>query len=263
MNNANLHKVFPGMDYTPLNSQYPDCMHVPPSQNNVTRDMAVLSQMTNAVRLYGTDCNQTEMVLHAIDRLELKDMKVWLGVWLGNNDTTNERQLAQMWKILDKNDASKFKGVIIGNEVLFRKDLTELELLTVIADVKTNLTSKKIDLPVATSDLGDNWTKQMATKVDIVMSNVHPFFAGVEVGKAAGWTWDFWTNHDVVLTKTTDPDIKQIVAEVGWPSAGGNNCGAVNCTTETEGSVSGVEEMNMFMDSWICQSLANGTEYFW
>lgn len=41
MSNANLHKVFPGMDYTPLNSQYPDCVHVPPSQNNITRDMAV------------------------------------------------------------------------------------------------------------------------------------------------------------------------------------------------------------------------------
>lgn len=71
MNNQDLHKVFPGVDYTPLNTQYPDCLKVGASQNNVTRDMAVLSQLTNAVRLYGTDCNQTEMVLHAIDSLEL------------------------------------------------------------------------------------------------------------------------------------------------------------------------------------------------
>ncbi|KAF2464307.1 glycoside hydrolase [Lindgomyces ingoldianus] len=262
MNNKALHKVFPGMDYTPLNAQYPDCLHVGPSQNNITRDMAVLSQLTNAVRLYGTDCNQTEMVLTAIDRLGLTDMKVWLGVWLGNNDTTNTRQLDQMWTILENNAVSKFKGVIIGNEVLFRKDLTTTALLKVISDVKTSLDSKKIALPVATSDLGDNWTAEMASKVDIVMSNVHPFFAGVEVSKAAGWTWDFWTGHDVVLTKG-NPKIKQIIAEVGWPSAGGNGCGTLPCTSDTQGSIAGIKEMNQFMSDWVCQSMANGTEYFW
>ena len=110
MNNADLHKVFPGMDYTPLNSQYPDCMHSKPSQNNITRDIAVLSQLTNNVRLYGTDCNQTEMVLHSIDQLQLTDMKVWLGVWLGNNETTNSRQIAQMWTILEDYSADRFKG---------------------------------------------------------------------------------------------------------------------------------------------------------
>ena len=218
--------------------------------------------LTNAVRLYGTDCNQTEMVLHSIKKLELTDMKVWLGVWLGNNDTTNDRQLAQMWKILDENDASAFKGVIIGNEVLFRKDLTETELFKVISDVKSNLTDKKIDLPVATSDLGDNWKADMVTEVDIVMSNVHPFFAGVEVSEAAGWTWTFWTTHDVALT-STDSNVKQIIAEVGWPSGGGNDCGPNDCTTDTEGSIAGIDEMNQFMDDWVCQSLANGTEYFW
>ena len=93
MNNPNLHKVFPGMDYTPLNCQYPDCLTTLPSQNNVTRDMAVISQLTNTVRLYGTDCNQTQMIIHAIDRLQMKDtMKIWLGTWLDNNATTTQRQ---------------------------------------------------------------------------------------------------------------------------------------------------------------------------
>ncbi|KAF2265351.1 glycoside hydrolase [Lojkania enalia] len=262
MNNKDLHKVFPGMDYTPLNTQYPECIHAPPSQNNVTRDMAVLSQLTNAVRLYGTDCNQTEMVMEAIKRLELKDMKVWLGVWLGDNQTTNDRQIEQMYTILDDYDASGFKGIILGNEVLFREDLTETELLDYIHYVKGNLSEKNIPLPIATSDLGDNWTAEMAEKVDIVMSNVHPFFAGVTVDKAAGWTWDFWTTHDVILTQDK-PNITQIVAEVGWPSEGGNNCGSAVCASKTEGSIAGIDEMNKFMEDWVCQSLRNGTEYFW
>ena len=103
LNNPDLHKVFPGMDYTPLNVQYPYCIHDPPSQNNITRDVAVLSQLTNKIRLYGTDCNQTQMLIHAIEQLDLKnDIKIWLGVWQDDNSTTNARQLDQMWDILDE-----------------------------------------------------------------------------------------------------------------------------------------------------------------
>ena len=261
LGNPDLHKVFPGMDYTPFNAQYPDCLTNPPSQNNVTRDMAVLSQLTNAVRLYGTDCNQTEMVLHSINKLSLTDMKVWLGVWLENNATTNSRQLGAMYDLLDKNGAAPFAGVIVGNEVLFRKDLTETALGTVLSDVKSNLTSKKIDLQVATSDLGTDWTAGLVDSVDIVMSNVHPFFGGVAAADAAAWTWNFWQQNDVVLTEGTAKT--NVIAETGWPSTGGNDCGAVNCTSDSQGSIAGIDEMNTFMETFVCQSLANKTEYFW
>ena len=171
LNNPNLHKVFPGMDYTPFNAQYPACLTNPPSQNNVTRDMAVLSQLTNTVRLYGTDCNQTDMVLHSINKLGLKDTKVWLGVWLDNNATSTNRGIAAMYDILSRNGQDPFAGVIVGNEVLFRKDMTEDQLGDILSDVKKNFTSLKYTLPVATSDLGDDWTAGLAADVDVVMSS--------------------------------------------------------------------------------------------
>ena len=262
MNNPDLHKVFPGMAYTPFNAQYPECLTNPPSQNNVTRDMAVLSQLTDVIRLYGTDCNQTEMVLHAIDRLALTDMKVWLGVWLEKNTTTNDRGLHALNDLLATNGAGPFAGVIMGNEVLFRQDLTEVQLAKILSDTKKNLTAQKIDLPVATSDLGDDWTATLADEVDVVMSNIHPFFAGVEVDVATGWTWSFWQNKDVVLTSGSSK--KNIISEVGWPSAGGRSCGNVNCTDDIKSSsVAGIDEMNQFMNDFVCQSLANGTDYFW
>ncbi|KAE8144205.1 putative glucan endo-1,3-beta-glucosidase btgC [Aspergillus avenaceus] len=267
MDNPNLHKVFPGMDYTPWGVQYPLCLKYPPSQNNVTRDIAVISQLTNTVRLYGTDCNQTEMVLHAIDRLGLKDMKLWLGVWIDTNKTTTDRQIKQLYKILDDaNDTSIFKGAIVGNEALFRagNDIASAQknLIQYIKDVRSHFKEHSIDLPVATSDLGDNWKKELVEASDVVMSNVHPFFAGVEVSKAASWTWSFWNEHDVQLTKGTNK--KQIISEVGWPSGGGNDCGSGNkCSSDKDGSVAGVDEMNQFMSDWVCQALDNGTDYFW
>lgn len=267
MNNKDLHKVFPGMDYTPWGVQYPLCLKYPPSQNNVTRDMAVLSQLTNQVRLYGTDCNQTEMVLHAINRLELTDMKVWLGVWLDTNTTTNERQLKQLYKVLDETeDKSIFKGAIIGNEALYRAGpdiaTAQTNLINYLKSVRSNFTEKKIDLPIATSDLGDNWNKELVEAVDIVMSNIHPFFGGVPVDQAASWVYEFWTNHDVSLTKGTNK--KQIISEVGWPSGGGNDCGTdATCPNSKAGSVAGVDEMNQFMADFVCQAVNNGTDFFW
>lgn len=261
MNNTNLHKVFPGMDYTPFNAQYPACLSNPPSQDNVTMDVAVLSQLTNTIRLYGTDCNQTEMVLHAISKLSIPDVKVWLGVWIDNNQTTNARGISAMYDILSKNGADPFAGVIVGNEVLYRQQMTEAQLATLLNGVRTNLTNQKIDLPVAISDLGDSWTAGLEAATDVVMSNIHPFFAGVNASIASGWTWDFWQQHDTILTAGSSK--KNIISETGWPSGGGTDCGSDTVKTCPDGSVAGIAEMNEFMDTFVCQSLANGTDYFW
>ncbi|TVY61202.1 putative glucan endo-1,3-beta-glucosidase btgC [Fusarium oxysporum f. sp. cubense] len=259
LNNPDLHRVFPGMDYTPLNSQYPDCMHNPPSQNNITRDVAVLGQLTNKIRLYGTDCNQTQMLIHALDRLELKDTKIWMGVWLDKNETTNDRQMAQMWDILDEYGDAPFEGIIIANEILFREEMNITTLAKILDDTRTKLDKKGLKLPVATSDLGDDWTSELATDSDYIMANIHPFFAGVEASEAAAWTSNFWKTNNGDFWKTDTK--KNIISETGWPTGGGTNCGSA--ATCTKGSVAGIDELNTFMDDWVCQSLKNGTNYFW
>lgn len=253
MNNPDLHRVFHGMDYTPLNAVYPQCIDTPPTQNNITRDMAVLSLLTDKVRLYGNDCNQTEMVLHAIDVLGI-DMKLWTGVWLDGNSTTNTRQLNHLYRLIENKDYhDKFDGVAVGNEVLFAKSLTETELFTIISDVRTNLTRLGYKIPVGTSDLGSNWNANMARQVDVLMANVHPFFAGVTAEKAADWTWTFFQENDVVYTDNLSPKPRVMISEVGWPSGGGT----------LKGSVAGIDEMNTFMADFVCKENARNTEYFW
>jgi len=260
LNNPNLHKVFPGVDYTPLNVQYPDCLKHPPSQNNVTRDVAILSQLTNTIRLYGTDCNQTEMTLHALRQLKLEDdMKIWLGVWQDNNETTNARQLDQMWNVLDQYGDKPFKGLIVGNEILFRKEMTVQTLGNLLDSVRTNLSRHNWDLPVATSDLGDNWDSSLAEVSDYIMGNVHPFFAGQEAPEAASWTYTFWNNKAGAFFKSDSE--KNVISEIGWPTQGGTDCGAA--TTCQNGAVAGIDELNILMNTWVCQALQNGTNYFW
>ncbi|KAJ4253293.1 hypothetical protein NW762_010448 [Fusarium torreyae] len=259
LNNSDLHRVFPGMDYTPLNSQYPGCVHNPPSQNNITRDVAVLGQLTNKIRLYGTDCNQTQMLIHALDRLELKDTKIWMGVWLDKNETTNDRQMEQMWDILDEYGDDPFEGIIIANEILFRKEMNITALAEILDDTRTKLDKKGLKLPVATSDLGDDWTSELASDSDYIMANIHPFFSGTPADEAADWTYNFWKTNNGDLWKTDKN--KNIISETGWPTGGGTDCG--DAKTCTDGSVAGVDGLNTFMEDWVCQALKNGTQYFW
>jgi glucan 1,3-beta-glucosidase len=39
---------------------------------------------------------------------------------------------------------------------------------------------------------------QLATGIDFFMANVHPFFGNQAIQDAAGWTWWFFQNFDVV-----------------------------------------------------------------
>jgi exo-beta-1,3-glucanase (GH17 family) len=72
---SRLKNSFYGFAYTPLGAMLPDCGA---TQANVTEDMQLLSQLTTRIRLYGADCNQTALVLQAI-----QDTKVNLEVFVG------------------------------------------------------------------------------------------------------------------------------------------------------------------------------------
>jgi len=145
---GSLKKIFDGMDYTPLDAQYPGCGC---TLANITADVAILSQLTSKIRLYGTDCAQATMVLDAIQALQV-DLTVFIGVWVDNNSTTVQRQLNDMYSTLNKYPVDLIDGIAVGNEVLFRKDLTETQLITMIQEVKANVSAMNLGktLPICT-----------------------------------------------------------------------------------------------------------------
>ncbi len=139
--------------------------------------------------------------------------------------------------------------------------MTVAQLSTLLETVRTNLTAKSLSLPVATSDLGDNWTAELAQASDYVMANIHPFFGGVNAKDAASWTYSFWTNNNGAFFK--QDTTKNVISETGWPSQGGTDCGTTTVTSCPDASVAGIQQMNQFMSDWVCQALTNNTQYFW
>lgn len=73
-----LHVSFYGLAYTPFNAQEPTCGA---TLANVTEDLQIISQLTTRIRMYGSACNQSDLVLQAITSAKL-NLTVWLGVYI-------------------------------------------------------------------------------------------------------------------------------------------------------------------------------------
>ncbi|CAG8749097.1 6845_t:CDS:1, partial [Ambispora leptoticha] len=239
-------RSFYGIGYTPLNTQYPWCGA---SLANITEDLKILSQLTPRLRLYGQDCQQADLVLQAIKLLNVK-MTVILTVWVDSNDTTFQRQYNSMLNTLKTygNDGN-IEAVSIGNEVLFRKDVTPQVLFQRMMDFRATLQQMNLSkIKVVTSDLGSNISPAMIQATDIVLANVHPFFAGVSAQQGANWTFNYFNQTDATpaLPKPA------IISEVGWPTANGTN----------QGAVASVPNLQIIADTFVCEANRRQVPYY-
>lgn len=246
-------KAFYGMGYTSNGAQYPWCGV---TLDQVIEDLKLMSQLTSRVRLYGNDCNQTGLVLGAIQALKLQ-MTILPTIWVDNNDTTYARQLNDMFTILQNPvNIPYIEMISVGNEVLFRKDIPAATLYQRMASVKSQLASLSPEaarIPVVTSDIGSSIDAQTIAASDIILANIHPYFGGVAASNASTWTFDFWntTNETPALAAGK----QAIISETGWPTAP---------TNETQGqSIPSVQNLVEMLDTFVCQANAAGIPYYW
>lgn len=67
--------------------------------------------------MYGSACNQSQIVLQAIQDTKV-NMSVWLGAYIGPNTTVNEEQKQWTLDALELFGPDRVEGVVIGNEYL-------------------------------------------------------------------------------------------------------------------------------------------------
>ena len=105
-------------------------------------------------------------------------LKVWHGAWLNNNEKEN---LEQINLLIDH--ANKYKDtierVIVGNEVLLRKDLTANELRRYIRQVK-----QRVSQPVTYADVWEFWLRNpsLADEVDFITIHILPYWEDEPIG---------------------------------------------------------------------------------
>ncbi|KAG0077737.1 hypothetical protein BGZ90_006613 [Linnemannia elongata] len=251
--NYPLKKVFYGMAYVPLGAQLPGCYN---TQLTVDEELALLVQTTSRVRLYGTDCKVLEYVLNSIERKKL-DLKVVVGIWIDKDNTTYTRQMTDFFKVMETYSWNNILGVSVGNEVLFDKYQSSEFLLSAIAEVKAKVVALgHKDLPVFSSDLESFNTYPLTSNEDRAGVNLHPFFSGIPIDQAAAWYWKYLKENvtpKVNVNRTAPIDIW--ITEVGWPT--------FPATAAVQGSVPSIPNLQIFLDTWLCEANKNGMPYYY
>ncbi|KAF5358994.1 hypothetical protein D9758_004816 [Tetrapyrgos nigripes] len=265
---SRLHQSFWGMAYTPEGSQLPNCSN---SLENVIKDIQLMSQLTSRIRLYGADCNQSALVLEAIKQTKT-NVSVYLGIFnVPDDHTAYTRQRDLVKEALQTYGTDHVLGVTVGNEFMLNYlndkgsddpnssigDEGAQLILADIADTRSMLSEIGVSLPVGNSDAGFYFNNKVLAGIDYGMSNVHAWFANTTIQAAAGWVNDFFQETNVQPTAALPNHPKMYIAETGWPTEssdeGNKNNGASDASEAN---------LQIFLDTFVCQANTNGTGYF-
>lgn len=187
---------------------------IPPQQ--IEEDLRVLSAFTACVRTYAT--NQG---LDAVPRLAReRGLSVLLGAWIGREPEKNAKELARVVELANRYPET-VKAVIVGNEVLLRREQPAERLALMIAETRA-----LVPVPVTYADVWEFWEKnpQIAGVVDFVTIHTLPYWEDdpVAVEGAIAHVIATWQRIQAQF-----PGKRVFIGEAGWPSAGRMREGAL------------------------------------
>ncbi|KAF8589447.1 glycoside hydrolase family 17 protein [Ramaria rubella] len=267
-----LHQSFYGIAYTPAGAQLPECGA---TLANVTEDIQLLSQLTTRIRLYGADCNQTSLVLDAVQRTKV-NMTVYVGNYVVPSDNTAyTRQRGELQTAFQSFGVDNVGGVTVGNEFMLNyvtdnggadqninsptADTGAQLLIAMINDTRQWLEGLNLPktLPVGTSDAGSYFNNEVLAAVDYGMANVHAWFADQTAAQAAGWVANFFNTTNIPEAAAVSNHPKMYIAETGWPTA------ANDTADDSNGAdVASEQGLQTFLNDFVCAANTNGTGYF-
>jgi len=187
---------------------------VPPAQ--IDADLERLSKITSCVRTYATE--------KGIDRVpefaRKHGLSVLQGIWIGRDPAKN-RQEIDTAVALAREYHDTIRGLVVGNEVLLRGEMTATGLRELIGDVK-----RQVDVPVTYADVWEYWLKnpELAGAVDFVTIHILPYWEDFPVSA------DMAARHVVDIYRKVAaafPGKEIMIGEVGWPSQGRMRDGAL------------------------------------
>lgn len=165
-----------------------------------------LALYTKCIRTFGVDTN-----LQKVPRLaKERGLKVIVGIWISGDLTENEKQIKKGIEIAKAGYADR---LIVGSEVLLRKNITPSKLIEYITRVKQACP----DIPVSTADVYDVLTANPAViaacaSVDV---NIYPFWECIPIECA------LQRFHQAYLSVLPFAGDKKIwISESGWKSRG-------------------------------------------
>lgn len=182
------------------------------SEEQIHQRMKIIAPFTKWIRSFScTDGNE------AIPKIAKEyGLKTLTGAWLGDDKEKNKKELDGLIKLANEGYVDI---AAIGNEVMYRGDLQEDELLEFITLGKKAITT----IPVGYVDAYYEFRERprITEMCDVILANCYPFWEGCDLDYALMYMKDMYRQ-----AQRAGNGKKVIITETGWPSQGTNLEGA-------------------------------------
>jgi exo-beta-1,3-glucanase (GH17 family) len=185
------------------------------SRQQIDRDLELLAKRSECVRIYSVS-QGLDYVPEAAARLGLK---VLMGAWIGGDKIENDREVALAIKLANEYPQA-IRAMVIGNEVLLRKEQTAEQLKAYFDQVKA-----ATHVPITYADVWEFWLKhkELESSVDFVTVHVLPYWEDdpQPIERAISHATGVMQRLQASFTKPL------LIGETGWPSVGRQRNGSV------------------------------------
>jgi len=188
----------------------------PIDPQQIDADLAQLKHITDCVRTYSID--------HGLDQIpeiaRRHGMKVLQGLWLSSQPEPSRKQV-ETTIALARRFPDVITGIVVGNEVLLRGEMSAPDLARTIREVKA-----QVAMPVTYADVWEFWlrNRDLAAAVDFITIHILPYWEDFPIPARAAAPHVDAIRRQVIAAF---PDKEVLVGEFGWPSAGRMREGAL------------------------------------
>ena len=178
------------------------------SEEQIRRRMEIIAPYTRWIRSFScTDGNEMIPVI-----AKEYGIKTLVGAWLGDDDEINSREVEGLIQLC--NDGM-VDVAAVGNEVMYRGDLTEQELIDFMYYSKDKIKNVPVGYVDAYYEFRDR--PAITQACDVLLANCYPFWEGCDQDYSLLYMKDMY--NQAVRAGGGKP---VIISETGWPDQGTN-----------------------------------------
>lgn len=178
----------------------------PISETQIRKKLEILKPYAKWIRSFSTTEGNELIPIIAKEY----GFKTLVGAWLGSETEKNQKEIDNL---IELSNRSFVDIAAVGNEVLYRKDLSLEELIGHLRTTKSNVRH----IPVGYVDAYYEFSQhnELSEICDLILCNCYPFWEGTSLENSLSHM-----HHMYQLASQAGKCKRVIITETGWPSQG-------------------------------------------